>query len=117
MAKYPKNYMALQKMFPDLIKSFEKAGSAAKKSGPLNAKTCHLIQLAACAALRSEGGVHSHTRRAFKECPPSQKQQRAIQRMPNVPIRSHCHQFGRFFNTHQRWITAPTVRFPYLTQQ
>ncbi len=66
MAKYPKNYMALQKMFPDLIKSFENAGSAAKKSGPLNAKNCHLIQLAACAALRSEGGVHSHTRRAIK---------------------------------------------------
>ena len=47
-------------------KSIEKAGSAAKKSGPLNAKTCHLIQLAACAALRSEGGVHSHARRAIK---------------------------------------------------
>ncbi len=66
MAKYPKNYMALQKKFPELISVHEKTGRLAKKAGPLDEKTCHLIQLAACAALRSEGGVHSHARRAVK---------------------------------------------------
>jgi alkylhydroperoxidase/carboxymuconolactone decarboxylase family protein YurZ len=29
-------------------------------------KTSHLIQLAAAAAIRSEGSVHSHTRRALE---------------------------------------------------
>jgi AhpD family alkylhydroperoxidase len=66
MAKYPKNYMTLQKKFPKLISAYEKAGLLAKKAGPVDEKTSHLIQLAACAALRSEGGVHSHTRRAVK---------------------------------------------------
>ncbi|GBE06427.1 MAG TPA: carboxymuconolactone decarboxylase family protein [Nitrospirae bacterium] len=66
MAKYPKNYMALQKKFPELLTAQEKAGKLAKKAGPLDEKTCQLIQLAACAALRSEGGVHSHARRAVK---------------------------------------------------
>lgn len=66
MAKYPKNYQTLHKKFPDLISVYEKAGMLAKKAGPIDEKTSHLIQLAACAALRSEGGVHSHTRRAIK---------------------------------------------------
>jgi AhpD family alkylhydroperoxidase len=66
MAKYPKNYLTLQKKYPELIKAFEAAGKLAKDAGPVNEKTGHLIQLAACAAMRSEGGVHSHTRRALK---------------------------------------------------
>jgi alkylhydroperoxidase/carboxymuconolactone decarboxylase family protein YurZ len=66
MAKYPKNYQTLNKKFPDLISAYEKAGMLAKKAGPIDEKTSHLIQLAACAALRSEGGVHSHARRAIK---------------------------------------------------
>jgi len=66
MAKYPKNYMALRKRFPGLISTYEKAGKLAKETGPIDEKTSHLIQLAACSALRSEGGVHSHTRRAIK---------------------------------------------------
>ncbi|MBI4848762.1 MAG: carboxymuconolactone decarboxylase family protein [Nitrospirae bacterium] len=66
MAEYSKNYLSLQKRFPELISSYEKAGLLAKKAGPLDEKTSHLIQLAACAALRSEGGVHSHARRAMK---------------------------------------------------
>jgi AhpD family alkylhydroperoxidase len=64
--KYPKNYLALQKKFPKLISAYENTGKIAKKSGPIDEKTSHLMQLAACAALRSEGGVHSHTRRAIK---------------------------------------------------
>lgn len=66
MAKYPKNYQTLHKKFPEIINAYERAGMLAKKAGPLDEKTSHLIQLAACAALRSEGGVHSHTRRAIK---------------------------------------------------
>lgn len=65
MSKYPKNYLKLQKKFPELIKTYQDAGRLAKEIGPIDIKTSHLIQLAACAALRSEGGVHSHTRRAI----------------------------------------------------
>lgn len=66
MDRYPKHYLVLQKKFPELISAYEKAGMLAKK-GPINEKTGQLIQLAACAALRSEGGVHSHTRRALRQ--------------------------------------------------
>lgn len=66
MAKYPKNYMSLQKRFTDLIKAHEEVGKLAKEAGPIDTKTAHLIQLAACAAIKSEGGVHSHARRAME---------------------------------------------------
>lgn len=66
MAKYPRNYSKLQKTFPELINAYQEAGKLARETGPINEKTSHLIQIAACAAIRSEGGVHSHTKRALK---------------------------------------------------
>jgi len=66
MAKYPKNYMMIQKKFSDLMKAHEEAGKLAREAGPLDAKTGNLIQMAASIALRSEGGVHSHARRAIQ---------------------------------------------------
>jgi AhpD family alkylhydroperoxidase len=66
MPKYPRNYMMIQKRFPKLMKAHEEAGRLAREEGPLDAKTGNLIQLAACVAQRSEGGVHSHARRALK---------------------------------------------------
>jgi len=65
MPSYPKNYQKLLKRFPELMKAHEEVGRIARTSGPLDEKTCHLIQLAAAIAARSEGGVHSHTRRAI----------------------------------------------------
>lgn len=66
MAEYPKNYVMIQKRFSELMKAHEDAGKRAKEAGPIDAKTANLIQLAACVALRSEGGVHSHARRALQ---------------------------------------------------
>ena len=66
MAKYPKNYVMIQKRFPELMKAHEDTGKRAKEAGLIDAKTGNLIQLAACVALRSEGGVHSHARRAMQ---------------------------------------------------
>ena len=37
-----------------------------KEQGPLDEKTAQLVQLAAAASIRSEGAVHSHTRRAIE---------------------------------------------------
>jgi AhpD family alkylhydroperoxidase len=67
MPRYPKNYVMIQKRFSRLMKAHEEAGKLAKEAGPLDAKTAHLVQLAACVAQHSEGGVHSHARRALKE--------------------------------------------------
>jgi len=66
MPKLPKQYMNIQKRYKDLIKAVENLGKAAKASGPLNKKSSELVQLAAAAAVRSEGSVHSHARRALK---------------------------------------------------
>jgi AhpD family alkylhydroperoxidase len=56
----------IQKRFPKVMMAHEETGKLAKEAGPVDAKTGNLIQLAACVALRSEGGVHSHVRRALQ---------------------------------------------------
>lgn len=62
----PGHYVQTKKLFPEYLAALEALGEAARKAGPLDAKTLHLVQLAASAALRSEGAVHSHTRRALE---------------------------------------------------
>lgn len=64
--KRPKFYQALRERQPEFIEAVDRLGQVARAAGPIDAKTSHLIQLAACAAIRSEGGVHSHTRRAIE---------------------------------------------------
>jgi alkylhydroperoxidase/carboxymuconolactone decarboxylase family protein YurZ len=65
MPKLPKQYASIQKRYKDLIKSVENLGKATKSAGPLNKKSSEFVQLAAAAAIRSEGSVHSHARRAL----------------------------------------------------
>ena len=62
----PNQYMSIKKRFKGFFKASENLGKAAKIAGPIDEKTSHLIQLAAAAAIRSEGSVHSHTRRALE---------------------------------------------------
>jgi len=64
--KPPKTSRTLQTMHPGLLRAVAALGEAARKAGPLDGKTSHLIQLAAAAAVRSEGSVHSHVRRALE---------------------------------------------------
>jgi 4-carboxymuconolactone decarboxylase len=63
--KLPKWYVQIREQHRDYFEALEKLGETARKQGPLDEKTAHLIQLAAAAAIRSEGSVHSHTRRAL----------------------------------------------------
>jgi len=65
MPKLPKQYTSIQKRYKGLIKAVENLGKAAKAAGPLKKKTSELVQIAAAAAIRSEGSVHSHVRRAL----------------------------------------------------
>ncbi len=64
VSKPPKTYQKLKKRHSEFIDAVEALGKAVKASGPLDEKTAQLIQLAAAAAIRSEGSVHSHVRRA-----------------------------------------------------
>lgn len=66
MAKYPAQYQNLLKRFRGVVKAVDSLGKTTKAAGPLNRKTAELIQLAAAAAIRSEGSVHSHARRAVE---------------------------------------------------
>ena len=55
-----------EQQYREYFEALENLGETVRKQGPLDEKTSHLIQLAAAAAIRSEGSVHSHARRAIK---------------------------------------------------
>ena len=63
---FPKWYNFIKKKHGGFLEAVENLGEAVRAAGPLDAKTAHLIQLAAAAASRSEGSVHSHARRALQ---------------------------------------------------
>jgi AhpD family alkylhydroperoxidase len=62
----PSFYKKTGKQFPEVMKAVENLGTILRTSGPLDEKTSHLIQLAAAAAMKSEGSVCSHTKRAME---------------------------------------------------
>jgi 4-carboxymuconolactone decarboxylase len=64
--KYPLWYTYLKEKHGGFVKALEQLGESVRQEGPLPERTGHLIQLAAAAAIRSEGSVHSHTRRALQ---------------------------------------------------
>lgn len=66
MSKLPGQYVSIKTRFKKYFTAVDNLGKVVKASGPINKKTSHLIQLAAAAAIRSEGSVHSHTRRALE---------------------------------------------------
>jgi len=67
MAKQlPNQYVSIQRRFKKYFDAAKNLGKVASESGPIDAKTSQLIQLAASAAIRSEGSVHSHARRALE---------------------------------------------------
>ena len=64
--RIPGFYLKVKKQYPQYFSAVEAFGEAARQAGPLDPKTVHLVQLAAAAAVRSEGSVHSHARRALE---------------------------------------------------
>lgn len=64
--KLPKMYTSIKKRYKDLADAVENLGKTARDLGPVDEKTSQLVQLAAAAAIRSEGSVHSHVRRAIE---------------------------------------------------
>jgi AhpD family alkylhydroperoxidase len=59
-------YQRLEQQYPDYLAAVEALGTAVHHTGPLEEIVVQLIQLGAAAAIRSEGAVHSHTRRALE---------------------------------------------------
>lgn len=64
--KMPKHHRSIRERFPEYGSALSNLGESVRNCGPINEKTSHLIQLAASTAIRSEGGVHSHARRAIE---------------------------------------------------
>jgi 4-carboxymuconolactone decarboxylase len=66
MSKLPKQYQSIRKKYLKYHNAVNNLGKAAREAGPIQEKDGHLIQLAAAAAVKSEGSVHSHARRAME---------------------------------------------------
>jgi 4-carboxymuconolactone decarboxylase len=66
MAEYPTNYNWISARFGRVMAAHQELGKALYEAGSIDPKTSQLIQLAAAAAIRSEGAVHSHVRRALE---------------------------------------------------
>lgn len=62
----PKWFVQLKERYPEYMNALGHLGKMVREAGPLDEKTAQLIQLAAAAAIRSEGAVHSHARRAVQ---------------------------------------------------
>lgn len=60
----PGTYRQLKHQHGAYMAAVEALGSAVRGAGPLDEKVMQLVQLGAAAAIRSEGAVHSHVRRA-----------------------------------------------------
>lgn len=65
MARLPAAYTKFTRRFPKVARLHEQLGEAAAGAGPLDERTAHLVKLGMAMAARSEGAVHSHTRRAL----------------------------------------------------
>lgn len=61
----PEHYVSIRERYKEFGNVLSELGKITDKSGPIDHKNSHLIQLAAAAAIRSEGAVHSHARRAL----------------------------------------------------
>ena len=62
----PKHYMSIRKRYEEYGDVLSDLGRVVREAGPIDDKTSQLIQLAASAAMRSEGAVHSHARQAME---------------------------------------------------
>ena len=55
------------KEYPEVWKAYQAFGEACSQAGPLDENTARLVKLALAVGAKSEGAVHSHTRRALKQ--------------------------------------------------
>jgi alkylhydroperoxidase/carboxymuconolactone decarboxylase family protein YurZ len=58
--------------FPEVWRAFAALGAACAEAGPLDGQALRLVKLALAIGAGSEGGVHSHCRRALDEGVPAE---------------------------------------------
>jgi AhpD family alkylhydroperoxidase len=61
----PNHFLSMKGKYVKYFEALDSLGAEVRREGPLDEKTANLIQMAAAAAIRSEGAVHSHARRAL----------------------------------------------------
>ena len=61
----PTNYEEFQSTYPEIWQAYDRLGAAIHEQGPLDDKTRQLVKLALAVGVRSEGAVHSHTRKCL----------------------------------------------------
>jgi AhpD family alkylhydroperoxidase len=62
----PKHYVSIRERFEEYGSAISDLGRTVRENGPIDEKNSQLIQLAASAAIRSEGAVHSHGKQALQ---------------------------------------------------
>lgn len=65
--KLPDFLQGVIEEYPDVWKAYQDLGEACGTAGPLDPKTVRLVKLALAIGAKSEGAVHSHTRRALRD--------------------------------------------------
>ena len=58
--------------YPELYRAYAALGQACAKAGPIDGQSLRLVKLALAIGAWSEGGVHSHCRRALEEGVPKE---------------------------------------------
>ncbi len=77
--KLPDFLEGVIKQYPEVWKAYQDFGEACGGAGPMDQKTARLVKLALAVGAKSEGAVHSHTRRALKQgISPEELQQVAL---------------------------------------
>jgi 4-carboxymuconolactone decarboxylase len=64
--RIPSAHQRMRSQHADYMQAVDALGAAVRAAGPLKEPVLQLVQLAAAAAIRSEGAVHSHVRRALQ---------------------------------------------------
>lgn len=77
--KLPDFLQGVIQEYPDVWTAYQALGEACGNAGPMEPKTVRLVKLALAIGAKSEGAVHSHTRRALQEgITPTELQQVAL---------------------------------------
>lgn len=75
------------KRYPEVWEAYAALGKACADTGPLDARTRRLVKLALAVGARSEGAVHSHTRRALQDAiEPEALKQVALLSIPTLGL-------------------------------
>jgi alkylhydroperoxidase/carboxymuconolactone decarboxylase family protein YurZ len=79
MSQPPEFYVKTSEEYPELVRSFEALGRAAKEAGPLDAKAAALVRLGLGIGAGLEGSAHSSVRKALAAgCTPAEVRHAAI---------------------------------------